>query len=56
MIAACFNAMDIEWRAERWIAAAIWSMCFCIRLNKLTNMSHQQWKTRDLVEEFRFSS
>jgi len=24
MIAACFNCLDIKWRAERWIAAAIW--------------------------------
>jgi hypothetical protein len=26
MIAVCFVRLDIEWRAERWIAAAIWSM------------------------------
>lgn len=31
-IGACFNALAIEWRAERWIAAAIWSMFPCIYL------------------------
>jgi hypothetical protein len=28
MIARCFTGLDIEWRAERWIAAAIWSTVF----------------------------